>query len=208
MDLSNPLATITPTLDARVLQVLAATTSWCTAAEVHRRMGRGSNEGVRKVLRRLADQGVVLVETPGRSQLFRLNRDHIAFVAIEALSFARQTLIDRMTTMIEEWALSPIYAGLFGSFARGTADSESDIDVLFVRPADIADAAEATWFAQFGEFQKAVGLWTGNPAQVVTVTPDRLRAMQLNDDPLFLSLRAENVRLYGSRLLDVMARIP
>ena len=64
MDLSFPLATIAPTLDAGVLQVLAATTAGCSAAEVHRRLGRGSDEGVRKVLARLVEQGVVLPTAP------------------------------------------------------------------------------------------------------------------------------------------------
>jgi hypothetical protein len=34
MDLSNPLAVVTPTLDAAVLQALAATTGWATGAHV------------------------------------------------------------------------------------------------------------------------------------------------------------------------------
>ena len=59
MDLSNPLATVAPTLDAGVLLVLAATSSTCTAPEVRRRLRYGSDEGVRKVLARLVHQGVV-----------------------------------------------------------------------------------------------------------------------------------------------------
>lgn len=134
LDLCFPLTSVAPTLDAGVLQVLAATTVGCTAAEVHRRLGRGSDEGVRKVLARLVRQGVVLVETPARYPIYHLNREHIAVPHIEALTRVRGELFDRIREEVANWEVEPIHAGLFGSFARGTADSDSDIDVLLVRP--------------------------------------------------------------------------
>lgn len=144
MDLSFPLSTVAPTLDAGVLQVLAATTAGCTAAGAHRRLGRGSDEGVSKVLACLVGQGVVLVETPARYPSHHLNREHLAVPHIEAPTRIRGELLDRIRAEVASWVVEPIHAGLFASFARGTADSDSDIDVLLIRPAALTESRTPT----------------------------------------------------------------
>lgn len=207
MDLSNPLATVAPTLDAGVLQVLAATTAGCTAGEVHRRLGRGSDEGVRRVLARLVAQGVVVVDTPGRYPVYRLNREHVAVPHIEALTAVRREIIDRIGGELAGWQLVPTYAGLFGSFARGTADADSDIDMLIVRPDGMDAAVEDAWSDQLAHLQDKIRSWTGNAAQLVDLAPSTLVLMARQDDPLVDSWRAEEVHLHGERLLDLLRRL-
>ncbi len=207
MDLSFPLATVAPTLDAGVLHVLAATSAACTAAEVHRRLGRGSDEGVRKVLARLEGQGVVIVQRPTRYPVYLLNREHVAVPYIEALTQARGELIDRIRVEIDGWALAPCHAGLFGSFARGTADASSDIDVLLVRPDQLAEDSEALWLEQLDRLDAHITRWTGNAAQIVDLTPADLRQMARDDDPLVDSWRADDIPVHGERLLDLLRRI-
>lgn len=206
MDLSNPLAAITPTLDARVLQVLATTTAGCTAAEVHRRLGRGSDEGVRKVLGRLAGQGVVDVETVARSSLYRLNRRHLAADHIIGLTLLRDELVRRLSNQLMGWEVAALHAGLFGSFARGEADAESDVDVLLVRPRQLADDDDETWLAQVDTLDRSIVAWTGNDAHVVDLTPGTLRRMVLDGDPLVDSWRADDVHLVGERISELMGR--
>lgn len=206
MDLSFPLTTIAPTLDAGVLHVLAATTAGCTAAEVHRRLGHGSDEGVRKVLARLVRQGVVLVETPARYPLYRLNRDHVAAPHIEALTRVRDQIVARIREEVIGWRVTPAHAGLFGSFARGTADSDSDIDVLLVRPGGLAERDEDAWLDQLEHLDRAIRAWTGNAAQIIDVAPDTLSQMAADSDPLVESWRAEDLRLCGERLTDLIRR--
>jgi predicted nucleotidyltransferase len=204
MNLSQPLATVAPTLDAAVLQVLAATTAGCTAAEVHRRMGHGSDEGVRKVLARLARQGVVLVETPARYPLYRLNRDHVAVPHIEALTRVRHEIVNRIGAEVAGWPLAPLHAGLFGSFARGSADSDSDIDVLLVRPEALAETEVDAWLDQVDRLDHRIRAWTGNDAQVIDLAPATLGQMARDGDPLVDSWRAEDIPLHGERLLDLL----
>ncbi len=204
MDLSFPLATVAPTLDAGVLHVLAATTAGCTAAEVHRRLGRGSDEGVRKVLSRLVDQGVVLVDTPGRYPIYLLNRDHVAVPHIEALTRVRQDVVDRIRSEVATWQVTPTHVGLFGSFARGTADSDSDIDVLVVRPEPMDPAAEDRWLDQLAHLDGQIRSWTGNSAQLLDLTAATLGEMARREDPLVDSWRADEVHLSGARLLDLL----
>lgn len=207
MDLSFPLATIAPTLDAGVLQVLAATTAGCTAAEVHRRLGRGSDEGVRKVLARLVVQGVVLVETPARYPIYRLNREHLAAPHIEALSKVRGELVGLIRSEVADWEVEPIHAGLFGSFARGTADAESDIDVLLVRSEALVDGDDVAWLEQVGRLDQHITAWSGNAAQIIDLTPATLSQMARDADPLVDSWRADDIVLQGERILDLLRRL-
>lgn len=207
MDLSFPLATVTPTLDAGVLQVLAATTTGCTAAEVHRRLGRGSDEGVRKVLARLATQGVVLVETLARYPVYRLNRDHVAVPHIAALTGIRDQIVTNIREEVAHWEIKPSFAGLFGSFARGTAGTDSDIDILLVRPEPVSGFDEDRWLEQLDHLDRRIRAWTGNAAQIIDLDSTTLARMASDGDPLVGSWRGETIQVYGERLLDLLAKL-
>ncbi len=206
MNLSTPLATVAPTLDADVLHVLAATTGWCTAAEVHRRVGSHSDEGVRKVLSRLVGQGVVQVDTPTRYPVYRLNREHVAVPHIVALTRVRDDIVKKIQHEVASWLIQALHVGLFGSFARGTADADSDIDVLLIRPESMNESDESIWSGQIGRLYALIQAWTGNEAQVIDLSPTTLSDMARANDPLFLSWRAEDIPLHGARLLDVVRR--
>jgi predicted nucleotidyltransferase len=207
VDLSYPLATIAPTLDSGVLQVLAATTAGCSAAEVHRRLGHGSDEGVRKVLARLVAQGVVLVETPARYPIYRLNREHLAVFHIGNLTRLRDEIVGHIRTELGKWVVKPAHAGLFGSFARGTANSESDIDVLLVRPEPPTGLDEDEWLEQLDRLDRRIRAWTGNAAQIIDLAPGTLRQMARDADPLVGSWRADEVHLQGETLVDLLRRL-
>lgn len=207
MDLAFPLAAVTPTLDAGVLQVLAATTAGCTAAEVHRRLGHGSDEGVRKVLARLVTQGVVLVETPARYPIYRLNRDHVATPHIEALTRVRDEIVTRIRMDVASWSVEPSHAGLFGSFARGTAGPESDIDVLVVRPESGAKFDADSWLDRLSHLDNRIRAWTGNTAQLIDLDQATLSQMARDGDPLVDSWRTEVIQIHGERILDLLRRL-
>jgi predicted nucleotidyltransferase len=201
MDLSNPLAVLTPTLDAAVLQALAATTGWATGAHVHRLAGTGSDDGVRRVLARLVDQGIVLADQHSHATLYLLNRDHVAADAIVTLTRLRGVIIDRIKGALESWWPIPVHASLFGSFARGEATVDSDIDLLVVidpkaDPDITADAVD--------QLAADIRRWTGNNAQIVDRNPDELAAMIAPDDPLLASWRADHIDLMGARLLELL----
>jgi Nucleotidyltransferase domain len=210
MDLSNPLATVTPTLDAAVLQALSANIGWSTGARVHRLGGAGSADGVRRVLARLVHQGIVMADEHDHATLYQLNRDHLAYRAIHELALLRATVFDRLQAEIDRWSPAPVHASLFGSFARGDADADSDIDLLIVRPGDATDddlvpaQGASMWLTQVDELAAAILRWTGNRAQIIDITPERLAGMLAADDPLVESWRVEHAHLAGVRLLDLL----
>ena len=204
MDLSFPLTTVSPTLDARVLQVLAAATTACSTAEVHRRLGQGSNEGIRKVLARLAKQGVVLTETSAHYPVYRLNRDHVAVPHIEALTRIREEILTRIQAELARWTIKPIHAALFGSFARGEATSDSDIDLLVVRPEPPAEPDEGAWLDQLDQLDLQVRAWPGNATQIIDLDLATLGTMGNVADPLVESWLTESVHLLGQTLPSLL----
>ncbi len=58
---------------------------------------------------------------------------------------------------------------VFGSFARGEAGTDSDIDVVVVRPAAIEDDDDA-WGESLEAWRRDMGRLTGNPVEVLEVS--------------------------------------
>ena len=52
-----------------------------------------------------------------------------------------------MRAELASWQTAPVTALCFGSFARGEGDEDSDVDLLLVRPIDVA-RSEDTWDRQ------------------------------------------------------------
>ena len=173
MDLSDPTRTITPTLDGAVLAVLATAGRPLTVGQVAEQAARGSEIGIRRVLARLAVQGIVRATLVGRNQVHELNREHVAARAAESLAGLRSELWRRFRDELESWEPTPLYACVFGSAARGDGDESSDIDLLVVRSPLAGDTA---WEAQVDRLRGLVAGWTGNRLQVVDLSPDEWRS--------------------------------
>lgn len=178
VQVQNPLAVISPTLDADVLSVLAlAPETRFTTGQLQRLVPTDdqgtprSIPGIRKVLERLVVQGIVASEQAGRAVLYRLNREHLAADHVVALARLRGELLDRMRKELAAWRPPPVYAALFGSAARGQMRPDSDIDVFIVwADADRAQAGEAKTSA----FADQVTRWTGNDTRLLIWTADEV----------------------------------
>lgn len=144
---------------------------------------------------------------PARYPLYLSNREHLAARHIEALTRVRAELIDRTRLEVRAWDVEPIHAGLFGSFTRGTADSDSDIDVLVVRPTAWGELEEATWLGQLDGLERRIKAWTGNDAQIIDLTSVTLGEMAQESDPSVDSWVADDIPVYGERFLDLVQRL-
>lgn len=179
VQLQNPLAVISPTLDADVLAILArAPQTTFTTGQLRRLMHKGAGDaprsipGIRKVLERLIEQGIVVGDRAGRTALYRLNGDHLAANHVMALAMLRGELLDRMEKALASWRPKPVYAAMFGSAARGQMRPESDIDVFIVwLDADQALSGERETSA----FADQVTRWTGNDTRLLIWTEDEVR---------------------------------
>lgn len=192
MDLTAPYETVVPSLDGAVLEVLARTAKPVTGRQVQRLSRRGSVPGIAVVLERLTDSGIVLAERSGSAILYRANREHLAWPAVEVLVGVRQMLIERLSEAVAGWEHPPAMAILFGSAARGDGDTSSDVDILIVG-AERSPDEEAV-----GSLRESIRRWTGNHAQVVVVSDAQWRRMEADGDPLVASVKRDGIDLLGA----------
>ena len=201
MRLSRPFEVITPTVDGDVLAVLCRADGPFSGREVHRLAGHWSEAGVRKVLNRLVEQGIVLRQRVGNTYLHSLNRDHIAADAVRAIAYLRETAFELMREALSSWRQPPAYAAVFGSAARREETAGSDIDVFLVRPED-ADAE--TWQTAASSFATKVSKATGNDVRVLDVT--RAELWSPDNAALGSELQRDAITLVGNR--DLLTRGP
>ena len=183
-----PISSVVPSLDGPVLVALAATTAPASLAEVHRRAGRGSKSGVREVLLRMIDVGLV-DDVPGG---FVLNREHVAAPAVAMLADLHGELARRIRAAVDDWGGEVSLVGLFGSAARRDGDSSSDIDLLLVSDAEGIDDL-------IDRLTGLVRSWTGNRAQVIGMPSAELRRLRRAKEPIVARWDAEVVVICGDR---------
>ena len=206
MDLTHPVHAVVPTLDGPVLEVLARTTRPLTGREVHRLASRGSPNGIRLALARLAEQGVVNTEERSTAVYYTANRDHLAWPAVETLTSLRRNLLERLRTELGSWQCAAIHASLFGSAARGDGDAASDIDVLLVRPDSVGEE-DASWAEQVDRLRRHVAVWTGNRCHAFQVDRQRLAEHAEAGDPLIDSWLRDAIPLTGADLRHTLQNL-
>lgn len=184
--------------------MLAGTTRPMTGRQIARLVG-ASHEGVRKVLRRAADQGLVHREPAGRATMYALNRDHVAAAAVELLAGLRNEFVQRARGALADWYIQPVHASVFGSSARGDGDVDSDIDLLVVRPRGVQEENEA-WRSQLDLLTSAVRAWTGNHASIVELPEEGLRGPGHPPPPVVAEVRRDAIDLAGKPVRELLGK--
>lgn len=224
MDLSDPTLSVTATLDGPVLVALVHAGRPLTVSEVAKASARGSEIGIRRSLSRLVSQGVVTSTEFGNTRVYHLNREHVAAGAAIELSRLRTLVWQRTAREVERWSVRPLYASVFGSAARQEGDTNSDIDLLLVRPSTrseleeaqehktvvaalgmwldvimtrgMADTSVTKWDSNVDQLHGLMRRWTGNALQVVTVSAVEWSQHRQTKSAIYQSIRQDEIRLY------------
>jgi len=154
---------------------------------------QASEAGVRKVLRRLTEQGVVIEQRIGRQYTYVGNREHIMWPAVEAFMSAADRLDTTICEHVEAWELPALSVELFGSVAAGTSTADSDVDLMVYRPS-LPEGQVGLWDSQIAELRMAVERWTGNACEILEIDPRALVEMAAEDEPV---LHTPHVRISG-----------
>lgn len=170
MDIQHPISALIPTLEGLVVEALNRSSEPVGITRIHERAGSGSLSGIKKAVSRLVDTGVVLAQ--GSPPRYSLNREHITYPAVAALTSARAELLDRIAALARTWDPLPGLVGVFGSFARGEGDMDSDIDVLVV--GDVSDDA-------ISGLASAIERWTGNRSHVLQLSTHEYRRAKASE---------------------------
>lgn len=195
MDVSNPLRSIAPTVDADVLLVLARAHIPLTGARVAELAGR-SHSQVRAVLQRLVEDGLVDAEQHGQAVSYRWNREHVLTDAVQSIAEAADRAEQRLVDAVADWKPSPHALVVFGSFARRDGGTDSDVDLLLVRRDEVDDEDEG-WARQRHALATGAERWTGNRTQIMELSIAELAIAIDHDEALIEALRAHARVLVG-----------
>ena len=188
-----------------VLRALAHRTSPATAAQIYRVTQKGTEAGVRRAIDRLARQGLLVGELIGDRMVYLLNRDHVLHPAVVALLRAEDELPRRLRKEISSWQVPATAAAMYGSAARRDGDTDSDIDLLLIRPADFGSRQHELWATQIHRLRDLVQRWTGNRCQVTDRSVSSLKRLARSHEPIIDEWRKDAIKLAGAdidQLLD------
>ena len=195
IDFLRPIEAIVPGVQGRVLAVLVETTAELNLRTIAQLAGVSQAQASR-VLPRLVELGVVERRDVPPAAMFLLVRDHVASQALLALARSHDAALDAMGRFAEELVDPPVSVNVFGSFARREATAESDIDVVVVRPREI-DEDDETWAESLESWRRQVGRLTGNPVEVLEMSPDEAAGKGSGDDPLWADIRRDGRVVHG-----------
>lgn len=196
MDLAHPYGVLSHRLDGAALTVLAGTTQPLTGRQVARLASEGTQQGIAKALGRLVEQGLVLRSDAGSANLFALNREHLAAPAGELLARLRPALFERLRDALRGWKTRPLHASVFGSASRGDGGTDSDIDILIIRPRAVEED-DARWRSQLEDLANRVYRWTGNRAAISEIAEQDIERLARDRPPIVDEIVADALALVG-----------
>lgn len=203
MDFRRPVEAVIPGAQGRILAVLAETTAELNLSTVAR-LARVSPAQASRVLPELVRLGVVERREVPPSALFSFVQEHVAARAVQMLSRAREMVLEQLGDLAAEIQPRPLSAVVFGSFARGDADDESDVDVALVRPTEGDD--DEQWGSSVDEFRIAGRRLTGNPVQVLEISEREVGRRLRSKSDLWADIARNGVCLYGKSIDDLRSK--
>lgn len=204
MDFREPVQAVIPGAQGRILAVLSQ-----TSAELNlRTIARLSDVSVAqasRVMPGLVELGLVARREAPPSALFRFVEEHVAARAVVMLAEARTTVLEELKTAAVRLGVQPVSVVIYGSFARGEADRSSDLDVLFVRPARVAEDDPA-WRAAIDTWVLAARRITGNRVELLEVAAEEAGAKLRSKKQLWSDIQRDGLVVHGRTIEDLRDR--
>ncbi len=201
MDFVRPVEAVIPGVQGRVLAVLAETTAELNLRTIARLSGVSLAQ-ISRVLPGLVVLGLVERREVPPSSLFRLVPEHVAAGPLVALARSRDGVIVEMGRVAAALPVVPASVIVFGSLARAEADSESDIDAVFVRASGVDESDEA-WADSVEQWRSQIRRISGNPVEVLEVGSEEVGARLSGRRPVWRDIRSEGIVVHGRSLNEL-----
>ncbi len=185
--------------ESRVLAALARLADPVSGRQLTKLAGVDSNASVQRYLAKLRSMGLVLATETPSAIFYRLNREHVYWQPIEDILASPARIDEAIIRLVRDRLGAHARVAVFGSVAEGTADAESDYDLLLVVDDWVPSALRTGTAAALAELVERL---TGNECQVVDVSETELRDLVAHDSPL-----AREWQKYA-RPIDGRGRIP
>ena len=204
MDFRRPVQSVIPGAQGRILAVLAETTAYLNLRTIALLAGTSPAQASR-ILPELVRSGLVERREAPPSVLFRLVDDNFGSRVVRALSRSRETVLSELGSQAETLDPSPVSVIVFGSFARGEAEADSDLDVLFVRPKVMNDDDDR-WAAAVEGWRQFARRLTGNRVEVVETSESSVGRFLRSHKTLWADIARDGVVVYGKSLEGLRGR--
>jgi predicted nucleotidyltransferase len=195
VDYTRPVQALIPGAQGQILGVLAETTAQLNLTTLSRLAGVSLAQASR-VLPELVHLGLVeRVEAPP-SALFRLMDESLAGRLVRSMTELRLAALGAIGDFSALQKSRPELVIAFGSFARGQADADSDLDIVIVRPADVEDS-DSAWAESIVSLSQDIARALGNPVNILEVGANDLERRLMSRSEVWRSIRSEGVVVYG-----------
>ena len=202
MDWDNPLRSIAATVDADVLKALADTHEEVTGNHLAR-LAERSYAQVYAVVRRMTAEGLVHSSRHGRTNTYRLNRDHILAAAVSRILASPARVESEIRLSVGGWDPPPETIALVGPAAWRNVDRDGEIHMLIVRP-DSARGNDLERHSQSDALARRIEKICGNHVRILDF--NRMELTEAARDNRTLSeLLGGGVRIVSGRRLSIGA---
>ncbi len=205
MEFVRPIEALIPGVQGRVLSVLTETTTDLNLRTIAR-LADVSVAQASRVLPHLVGLGLVERRELPPSSLFRLVREHAAAGPLLSLARVRDAVVEEMGRTAGDLPVVPVSVIVFGSFARGEADVQSDIDTVLVRPADVEESDDA-WSASVEQWRDTVRRVSGNPVEVLEVRSNEIARRLHSRRQIWHDIRRDGLVVHGLSIDELEARL-
>lgn len=96
------------------------------------RLARSGTGAVHRLLGRLSAAGLVVVTTDGKQKYYQANRESPVFAELRGLAVKTSGLVEPIRRALSRASSGILSAFIYGSVAKGTATSRSDVDLLVI----------------------------------------------------------------------------
>lgn len=204
MDCARPVEAVVGGAQGRLLAVLVKITAPLTLRRLAALAGVSPAQASR-VMPRLVELGIVdRHEIPPASQ-FVLARDNVVAQLLLQLADARALALRQIGEAASAISPEPVSVIVFGSFARGEADAESDIDLAVVR-ADDVDEDDERWADSVDVWRRKVRAITGNDVEIVEASLSEARRKLRGRSELWRNIQRDGVVVHGLTLNELGGR--
>lgn len=201
MDFAEPLQALIPGATGRVLGVLVHTSKPLSGRAIAK-LARVSPAQAARVLPKLVELGLVDGQSSPPSILYAMVREHVAAAPLEALAGLALAFVERFGREVAALRPTPACVAAFGSFARNQARTDSDLDLLVVRPKQV-DQDDDAWADTIEAVRARATELTGNTVEILEVSQVDCRRLIRSNEPLWRNIVRDAIVVHGRPLSEL-----
>jgi predicted nucleotidyltransferase len=138
--------------------------------------------------------------------VYQLVEENVASRAIRLLARSRDQVLAELGELAKSMVVPPVSIIVFGSFARGEAEPESDVDVVVVRGSHVDSSSE--WSEGIDEWRRRARRLSGNEVEVMEIDELDVSSRLRSRRPVWQDIRRDGVVVFGKTLEEMQSSRP